>query len=188
MADVLLFHSVVGLRPAVLATADRLRAAGHRVVTPDLYDGRTADSIDDGFAIHDDIGRVNLRRRAREAARELPGTAVLAGLSLGASFAAELAAERPETPGLLFWHGAAGDPATVRAGLPVQVHLADPDEFEPADEVAAWRKAMVDAGAELEIFTYPGAGHLYTDDGIPGYDEAATRSTWERSLAFLARF
>jgi dihydrofolate reductase len=43
MAEVVLFHSVLGLRPGVIAAADRLRAAGHTVYTPDFYDGEMFD-------------------------------------------------------------------------------------------------------------------------------------------------
>jgi dienelactone hydrolase len=37
--EVVVFHSALGLRPALLRWAVRLRAAGHVVHTPDLYDG-----------------------------------------------------------------------------------------------------------------------------------------------------
>jgi dienelactone hydrolase len=40
MAEVLLFHHVRGLTPGVVALADRFRAAGHLVHTPDRYGGR----------------------------------------------------------------------------------------------------------------------------------------------------
>ena len=50
MAEVLLFHHAQGLTPGVQAFADELRAAGHTVHAPDLFDGRTFDSIDEGMA------------------------------------------------------------------------------------------------------------------------------------------
>ncbi|MBM0260072.1 hypothetical protein JNW89_28665, partial [Micromonospora sp. 4G55] len=49
MTHIVLFHSVYGLRPAVLAQADRLRAAGHRVVTPDLYGEPPTDTVEAGL-------------------------------------------------------------------------------------------------------------------------------------------
>ena len=45
--NIMLFHSTYGLRPAVREAADRLRAAGHEVWTPDLFDGRTFDTVEE---------------------------------------------------------------------------------------------------------------------------------------------
>lgn len=41
------------------------------------------------------------------------------------------------------------------------------------------------AGADLEIYRYAGAGHLYTDPGLPDYDEEAAEATWRVALGFL---
>ena len=50
MAEVLLFHHAQGLTSGIQAFADELRVAGHTVHTPDLFDGRTFGSIDEGMA------------------------------------------------------------------------------------------------------------------------------------------
>jgi dienelactone hydrolase len=186
VTHIVLFHSVYGLRPAVSAAADMLRAHGHTVVTPDLYAGQTTTTVDDGFALYRGIGQETIMRRAREAIVDVPADAVLAGFSLGGSVASSLLEERPDTSGVLFLHGPACDPETVWAGLPVQMHTADPDEFDSPEEVAAWEEAMIKAGAAIEVFRYPGAGHLYTDPDLPDYDAGAADLTWQRSLEFLA--
>lgn len=67
MATVLLFHSVLGLRPVELEVAEEWRGAGHDVVTPDLFDGRTAETCDGGFAILKDIGRQTVTERVLNA-------------------------------------------------------------------------------------------------------------------------
>ncbi len=87
MAHVALFHSVYGRRPAVLAAADRLRAAGHTVTAPDLYGGRLAATAEAGFALCDQVGWQTIMRRARQALAGWPPETVLAGLSMGASVA-----------------------------------------------------------------------------------------------------
>jgi dienelactone hydrolase len=186
MTHIALFHSVYGLRPAVLAAAERFRAAGHEVVTPDLYDGEIAATVEDGFAINKRIGWPTIAQRARDAVRGLPADAVLAGFSMGAGVAGSLLAERPGAGGLLLLHGIAGDPATMPAGLPVQVHIADPDEYDPPADVSAWQAGMNAVGTALEVFTYPGAGHLFTDPELADYDPAAAEAAWQRSLEFLA--
>jgi len=40
MAEVLLFHHALGLTAGCLSFADEVRAAGHAVHAPDLYEGK----------------------------------------------------------------------------------------------------------------------------------------------------
>ncbi|SCL27763.1 dienelactone hydrolase family protein [Micromonospora inyonensis] len=185
MRHILLFHSVYGLRPAVLAAADRLRAAGHRVVTPDLYEVPAVDTIEEGFALFGRIGTGTVLARARAAVADLPPDTVLAGLSMGAGVAGALLADRPASAGLLLLHGTGGSPEVVRAGLPVQLHIADPDAYDPPAEVDAWRRAMATAGAEVEVHRYPGTDHFFTDPDVPGYAPADADRLWDRVHAFL---
>ena len=43
------------------------------------------------------------------------------------------------------------------------------------------------SGAPIEIFDYPGAGHLFTDASLPAeYDAQATNLLWSRVLPFCA--
>jgi dienelactone hydrolase len=183
MASVALFHSVYGLRPAVLRSAERLRADGHQVVVPNLYGVRPVDTIDEGFALADKVGWETMLSRAREAVRELPPDAVLAGYSMGTGLAEALLAERPEAAGLLLFAGA-GETA-VPAGLRVQLHIADPDDFLSPAELGAWIAGMTDAGATFEVFRYPGVGHLWTDADLPDYDVPASDLTWQRCTEFV---
>jgi dienelactone hydrolase len=126
-------------------------------------------------------------RRARQALAGLPPETVLAGLSMGASVAAALLAERPETTGLLLLHNTGGGAAEmVRPGLRLQLHIADPDVYQSAAEVAAWEQSMTDAGGAVRVFRYPRAGHLFTDPGTPDHDGPAAGLAWQRSLSFLS--
>jgi dienelactone hydrolase len=187
MAHVIMFHSVYGQRPAVLAAAALLRAAGHEVIAPDLYAGQVAATVDEGFALCDQIGWPVILHRARQALAGLPPETVLAGLSMGAAVAAALLAERPETAGLLLLHNTGGgDAGSVRPGLRLQLHIADPDVYQSAAEVADWEQGMTDAGAVVQVFRYPGTGHLFTDPGTPDHDGPAADLAWQRGLSFLA--
>src|SRR3712207_6052470 len=106
MAEVVLFHSVLGLRPGVTAAADRLRAAGHTVHTPDLYEGEVFDDLEAGSRKDEALGYQEIARRAREAVAGLPEGLVYAGFSLGAVHAELLAASRPGALGAVLMHGA----------------------------------------------------------------------------------
>lgn len=186
--NIMLFHSTYGLRPAVRQAADRLRAAGHEVWTPDLFAGRTFDTVEEGMALADEVGKDELLKRAVLAAapysdREL----VYAGFSLGASVAQTLALGDEKARGLLLLHGTSDLAPNVSVDeLPVQLHVAEPDPFETDDWLSAWYLQMGRAGADVEVYRYAGAGHLYTDPGLPDYDEEAAEATWRVALGFLA--
>lgn len=188
MATVLLFHSAYGLRPAVHAAADRMREAGHTVHVPDLYDGRTAVTVEEGRDIQEGIGNDELLKRAvTAAAPHSEAGLVYAGFSLGGALAQNLALADSQARGLLLVHGTSdvADDAAVD-DLPVQLHVADPDPFEPHDWLNAWYLRMGRAGADVEVFRHPGAGHLYTDPDLADHDAEAAEATWRTALGFLA--
>jgi dienelactone hydrolase len=184
MATVILLHSIYGLRPAQLAAAERLRAAGHTVAVPDLFAGRTVSTVDEGFELQAEIGWPVICERADAAAAGLPDDTVLAGFSMGAAVASHLWERRARVPGVLFLSGIAPIPEKARRGLPLQVHLAEPDPFEE-EFVPEWLASAAAAGLAVELLRYPGVGHLFTDPELPDYDEAAAELCWQRVLAFL---
>lgn len=185
MATIALFHSVLGLRQVEHAAAERLRAAGHTVVVPDLYDGVRRESVEAGFEVRRAIGWKTICDRARAALSALPETTVLAGHSMGAAVAGEMWAQRPSASAIVLLHALADIAPNARAGTPVCVHVADPDRFAPPEALAEWQANAATAGLAAEVFTYPGLGHFYTDEASPDHDAAAAAKTWERVLAFL---
>ncbi|WP_073952531.1 dienelactone hydrolase family protein [Streptomyces kebangsaanensis] len=185
--NIMLFHSTYGLGPAVRQAADRLRAAGHEVWTPDLFEGRTFDSVEEGSAFRDEVGKDELLKRAVLAAAPYSERGlVYAGFSLGAAVAQTLALGDDKARGLLLLHGTSDiAPDASVEGLPVQLHVAEPDPFETDDWLSAWYLRMGRIGADVEVYRYAGAGHLYTDPGLPDYDEEAAEATWRVALGFL---
>ncbi|MFD4654373.1 dienelactone hydrolase family protein [Kitasatospora sp. NPDC058444] len=188
MAQIVLFHSAYGLRPAVHAAAERLRAAGHTVHTPDLFDGRTFESVEEAQEFQEELGgRDELLRRAVTAAAPVSeGGLVYAGFSLGGAVAQNLALADEKARGLLLLHGTSDLREDAATEIPVQLHIAEPDPFEPEDWLNAWYLRMRRAGAEVEVHRYQGAGHLFTDPELPDYDEEAAERAWAASLDFLA--
>lgn len=182
MADILLLHSALGLRPGVHAFADRLRALGHEVVVPDYYEGHVFEQEAPGIAHRD--AHPEYFEAVRELAAQLPPETALIGMSLGSFFAQRLAARRPSARAAILMHSVTA-PRHDWSGVPVQVHRHDDDPWIAPGDVVALGAAVEASGAPFEDHVTPGRGHLFADPDLPGYDEAATRATVERIDAFL---
>lgn len=190
MADMLLFHHAQGQTPGFHAFADELRRAGHTVHVPDLFDGRTFGSIDDGLAYVRELGGFDeVIARAEGAAETLPNELVYAGFSLGVVPAQKLAQTRPGARGALLFYSClpVSEFGAWPADVPVQIHGMDADPFfvEEGDIDAA--RELVDSAEDAELFLYPGDQHYFADSSLPSYDESATRLLTQRVLAFLER-
>ncbi len=192
MAEVLLFHHAQGLTPGVHAFADELRANGHAVHTPDLFDGRTFPTIDEGVAYANEVGFEAILDRGVHTADDLPSELVYAGFSLGEMAAQKLAQTRPGARGALLFYSCipisgewAFGPWPV--GVPVQIHGMDADPiFVGEGDIDAARE-IVEAVEDAELFLYPGDQHYFADSSLPSYDAAATALLTRRVLEFLAR-
>jgi dienelactone hydrolase len=192
MADVLLFHHAQGLTPGIHAFAAELRDAGHSVTTPDLFDGRTFGSIDDGMAFVKATGFDALRARGVRTADDLPAELVYAGFSFGETIAQELAQTRPGARGALLFYSCI--PITGEwafgpwpQGVPVQIHGMDRDPiFAGEGDIDAAREIVAQVD-DAELFLYPGDQHYFADSSLPSYDPDATALLTKRVLDFLAR-
>ena len=192
MAEVLLFHHAQGLTPGIVAFADELRAAGHTVHTPDLFDGRTFGSIDEGMAYVQSQGFDELRARGVRTADDLPNELVYAGFSFGETIAQQLAQTRPGARGALLFYSAipiSGDWAfgPWPDGVPVQIHGADNDPYFVGEgDIEAAREIVANVD-DAELFLYPGDQHYFADSSLASYDPDATALLMQRVLAFLER-
>ena len=192
MAEVLLFHHAQGLTPGIRAFADELRAAGHTVHAPDLFEGKTFGSIDQGMAYIKGVGFDVMRERGVRLADELPAELVYAGFSFGEAIAQQLAQTRPGARGALLFYSAipiSGEWAfgPWPEGVPVQIHGMDNDPiFVGEGDIEAARE-IVDSVDDAELFLYPGDQHYFADSSLPSYDPEATALLTRRVLDFLAR-
>jgi dienelactone hydrolase len=186
MTEVVLYHHVQGLTEGVRSFADALRQAGHTVHTPDLFDGSTFDTIEEGMAFAREAGFGSLSERGLAAAQGIGPDAVYAGFSFGVMAAQELAQTRPGARGALLMYSCLPVSEFGEAwpgGVPVQVHGKDRDPFFAEDLEAA--QALVDSTDLAELFLYPGEEHLFADSSLPDFDAAAAALLTERVLAFL---
>lgn len=118
------------------------------------------------------------------------------GYCFGGTTVLELARSGADVKGVASFHGALStpDPADAKniKGKVLVMNGAD-DKFISAEEIAAFKKEMSDAGVDMRFENYPGAVHSFTvkeagSDPSTGmaYDEAADKDSWEKMKAFFS--
>lgn len=190
-SELVIFHSAYGLRPALLDWAERLRALGHTLHTPDLYDGEVFTDRMDAIRKIQEVGWDGLLDRARASVANLPDNVIYAGFSNGGACAELLAATRPGARGAILMHA----PLMVRdlgwkdwpSGVPVQVHFAKGDPLRNEAVIESLATRVRAAGASFEEHLYEASGHLFADPAMPAYDAAAAEQMFQRVVEFLAR-
>jgi len=189
MAEVVLFHHAQGLTPGIVAFADELRRAGHTVHTPDLFEGRTFATLEEGMRYAEEIGFGAVIERGARAVEGLSAALVYAGFSLGVLPAQKLAQTRAGGRGALLCYACvpvSAFGASWPAGLPVQVHGMDADPIFVGEGDIDAARALVAEAADAELFLYPGDRHYFADSSLPSYDADAAALLSRRVLSFLS--
>ena len=158
MTEIVLFHHAQGLTPGVVAFADELRHAGHIVHTPDLFDGRTFNSIEEGMGLVRELGFGEVMARGERAVAALPAALVYAGFSLGVVPAQMLAQTRPGARGALLFYSCvpvAEFGQTWPKGVPVQVHGMDADPFFVGEGDIDAAQALIAEAGRASYFSTP---------------------------------
>lgn len=188
MAEVAIFHHAHGLPPGVVAFVDELRRAGHTVHTPDLFEGHTFDTVEEGVAHAKEVGFGEVMERGLRAVEGLPAGLVYAGFSLGVLLAQRLTQTRTGARGALLFHACLPvlefGPSWPE-GVPVQAHAMDADPFFVDDGDIDAARALVGEAEDAELFLYPGDRHLFADASLPSYDADASALLKQRVLALL---
>jgi dienelactone hydrolase len=191
MTEIILFHHAQGLTDGVKAFADELRAAGHVVHVPDLYDGKTFSDLQEGVAYAKQVGFETILENGKNAAEGLPNDMVYGGFSLGVMPAQALAQTRPGAKGALLFYAcfppSEFDGSWPRS-VPLQIHMMEDDEFVGGDGGDLDAARQIDETTEnAELFLYPGDRHLFADSSLPDYDEGAATLLKQRVLSFLEK-
>jgi len=188
MTEVVLFHHAQGRTQGVIDFADALRGAGHTVHTPDLFEGRTFGSLEEGMGHVEKLGFGEILERGVRAVNDLPAELVYAGFSLGVLPAQKLAQTRPGARGALLYYSCvpvAEFGAAWPDGVPVQIHGMDADPIFVGEGDVDAARAIVESSGQAELFLYPGDQHYFADSSLPSYDADATALLLRRTLTFL---
>ena len=193
---VLVLHAWWGLNDTIKAFCTRLAESGFVVFAPDLYHGKVADTIPDAETLGKALDGNHIQARAEIAEATMflneradqsdRGLAVI-GFSLGAYYALDLAAAKPEhiRSVVLFYGTGSDDFRNAKADY--LGHFAENDEFEPQSNVDELEESLKAAGRPVTFHVYPGTGHWFFEPDRTAFNPDAASLAWERTLTFLDR-
>lgn len=193
---VLLLHAWWGLTDFFVALANRLADEGFVVYAPDLYNGETANTIEEAEALN----ALYENEEAADAIVAKLDAAVdflqahpavssadlgLVGFSMGSNWGLWLAHHRPDAIAAMvgFYGTYNGNLEGMRAAF--QGHFAENDDFEPHEAVEALDKTLTEMNLEATFFVYSGAGHWFFEADRPAYHAESARLAWEWTIKFL---
>jgi dienelactone hydrolase len=204
----LVIHEWWGQNQHARNQAVRLAKAGYVAFALDMYGkGKVATHPKDAQAFMEEATKDPQVVAARfNAALDLlkqqpqvdPERIAAIGYCFGGGVALNMARAGADLDAVATFHGALkpggapAEPGKVKARILVQTGTADP--MVPREQVEAFRKEMKEAGAKVEIITYPNVRHSFTNPdaakvGMEGlaYDANADRKSWAALLRFLKR-
>jgi carboxymethylenebutenolidase len=186
-----------GLVGHIRSLADRFAGAGYLTLAPDLYHGvRTTEP--------DEAGKLMMGLAMDQAARDMAGAAAYladqagggpvatVGFCMGGSLAlwsATLSGHIGAAVGFypaVPWERMSPTWANY-AGKAALIHCSEEDGTSAAPGIQQARQAIEAAGGRCTLYDYPGTRHAFVNDERPEvYDADATRTAWDRTLAFLS--
>ncbi len=183
---VIVVHEIFGVNAHIRQQADRVAEAGFTAFAIDLFDGRSTEDLQEGFALGGSLdwsAAVRSIGRAAEALATKPGARVgILGFCLGGALALVAAANFPLRACVCFY----GVPTAERADLTrirakVLAHFGTRDQYIANEQVDALEALIAHAGVPAQFHRYD-AEHGFIREQPDG--DASTRA-WARTIAFL---
>ena len=188
-----------GLNPQMKGVADHLATEGFVALAPDLYHGE--------LAAHDEMdkaGHLMTSLPPDRAARDMSGAVDylaghdatngkgvgVVGFCMGGLLSFLLAANRPDQvkAAVPFYGFPQGDaePDWSRIEAVIRAHMADPDDFFPADKARALGETLRGLGKDVEVTVHQ-AGHGFMNEENPmgAYNPDLAAEVWGQMVGFL---
>jgi carboxymethylenebutenolidase len=191
---VVLFEEWWGLTDHIKEIANRLAADGFRVLAPDLYRGRVADSreeaghLADGLDFSDAVAQ-DARGAAAYVKQHGAKHVGVMGFCMGGALAMLAAMHDPDFDSAVIFYGypppEAGDPSTIK--IPIMGHWAHHDEFFNIAGVDVLERAFKTGGVPYEFHRYDAKHAFYNPGGLGNYHREHAETAWERSVDFFNR-
>lgn len=184
-----------GLNDNIKGIADRFAAEGYLALAPDLYHGNVT-------AEPDEAGKMMMAMKMDEAAKDMAGAydylqkhvactgkVGSVGFCLGGGLSLYISTLRPVDATVIYYGALPGvQPDLSKVAGPVLGHYAQNDGWASPEAAAALERQLKDLGKSVEFHQYAGTEHAFFNDTRPEvYNAAASKQTWERTIAFYKK-
>ncbi|MFP8398388.1 YghX family hydrolase [Raoultella ornithinolytica] len=195
-ASVIVVHENRGLNPYIEDVARRVAKAGYIALAPDGL------SSVGGYPGNDDEGR-ELQQKVdpqklmndffaavafMEKHPQASGKVGITGFCYGGGVCNAAAVAIPELACAVPFYGRQPPIADVdKIHAPLLLHYAELDK-PITDGWPAYEQALKAQHKVFEAYIYPQVNHGFHNDSTPRYDRAAAELTWQRTLAWFAKY
>lgn len=191
---IVLIHEIFGLTDYERGLAQMLAEEGYWVVTPDLYQGRAATTLEEGFRLRTTLEAGQVVSMLEEGYKLLAhevgdggrigfmgfcmggGFALLGGCEVGAGFVVDYYGMMDEVEKLKNVSG------------PIQLILASEDQRVTPWAYQSFMPTVVRYRKRADIHIYPYTQHAFHRPNWAGHNPEAARDAWSKTLAFLSQF
>ncbi len=187
---VLMLHSLWGLTSDFKALADDLSDHGYTVLAPDINFGSLPETEQEGLdhlgtASPDRLASLVLSSAGVLDERSNPGRIAIIGFGMGGSLGLWASVRLPGmvAAAVSFYGSQQIDFAGSEADY--QLHYAESDRFISADEAVFMEATMGLEDLKVEVHTYPGTTHGFSEPDSDTFDPEAFEKAWARTLDFI---
>lgn len=185
-----------GLNDQIKGMADKLAAEGYVALAVDLYRGKVAKNPEEAHqymnglpedrAIRDLKAGFKYLQQQSDVKKDRIGSI---GWCMGGRLSAQLALAEPQLAACVIYYGSVPtDPATLsKFKCPIIAFFGEDDKGPSPETARAFEAQMKKLGKDLSVTIYPGAGHGFANETGKGYNEAAAKDAWSKTVAFLAK-
>lgn len=189
---IVVVHEIFGLNPYAKSVADQLASSGHSAAAVDFFKGKTANSLEEGYAIRNSLKREDILDATRAGFKSLKENGAKTfgtlGFCMGGGFALLGACNIPEVSFCVDYYGLienAEEVASLRG--PVLLILGSEDPRVTPWANGNFLPAAVKHKKRIEVQLYPDAKHAFHNSSGASYNERAAKDAWQRTVEFLSR-
>jgi carboxymethylenebutenolidase len=187
-----LIHEWWGLTAHFRTQVRRFAELGFYVIAPDLFDGQTANTVEQASILRQQLGEAGLPRvsaalRALETHHRCNGQMGIVGWQLGGELAFHAAIHRTDLKAVVAFYARPDDYLVMLPAdeTPILALYGENDPTVNPEMIEKVREALAKSPGQGQVIVYPGATTGFFNEELPTYDPQAAADAWHTMLDFL---